>query len=300
MVGELRPMKQDLFVHNGSALVSKVTCGGSLRESVERSVALIRGIDRLVKRGDTILLKPNYNTADAFPESSDPKFVKAVIEMLHEAGAEKVILGERTAFLHNRRVLEQAGIVKVAEEAGAEVRVFGKDGWHALFDRRGWRRVRVPGGRYLRKVSLAREALEIQKTVYVPLIKTHHAADFTGSIKLSMGFVKPFFDQMTFHLQHLHEKLAELGLVVKPDLIIMDARKVFIKGGPARGELREPNLVLASGNQVAIDVEGVKILQGYFGSSLEGRNPWKLAQIEHAVKLGLGPHNEGEYEVIVS
>ena len=292
-------MKQDVFVHNGSALVSKVTCNGSLRESIERSVSLIGGIDKLVKRGDTILLKPNYNTADPFPGSSDPKFVKTVTEMLYEAGAEKVVLGERTAFLHSRRVLEQAGVVKVAQETGAEVRIFGKDGWHALFDRQGWRRVRVPRGQYLRRVSLAREALEIQKIVYAPLIKTHHAADFTGSIKLSMGFVKPFFDQIAFHLRHLHEKLAELGLVVKPDLIIMDARKVFIKGGPAKGELREPNLVLASGNQVAIDAEGVKILQSYPGNSLEGRDLWKLVQIEHAVKLGLGPHNEGEYEVIV-
>ncbi|HVP15947.1 MAG TPA: DUF362 domain-containing protein [candidate division Zixibacteria bacterium] len=293
-------MKQNLFVHGGSALVSKVTCDGSLRESIERSVELIGGLDWLVKRGDTILLKPNCNTADPFPGSSDPGFVKAVIEMLFDAGAEKVILGERTAFLHNRRVLERAGIVKMADEAGAEVRVFGRDGWNTLLDRQGWRRIGVPGGQYLRRVALAREALEIQKIVYLPLIKTHHAADFTGSIKLSMGFVKPFFDQMAFHLRYLREKLAELGLVVRPDLIIMDARKVFIKGGPAKGELREPNLVLASGNQITIDVEGVKILQSYQGNSLEGRNPWKLTQIAHAVKLGLGPHNEDEYKVIVS
>jgi uncharacterized protein (DUF362 family) len=293
-------VKEDLFVHSGSPLISKVTCDGSLRESIERSVALIGGIDKLVKKGDTILLKPNYNTADAFPGSSDPEFVKAVIEMLYEAGAERVILGERTALLHSRRVLEQAGIAKIAEKTGAEVRVFGKDGWHALFDRQGWRRVKVLGGRYLRKVSLAKEALEIKKIVYIPLMKTHHAADFTGAIKLSMGFVKPFFDQLAFHFSHLHEKLAELGLVVKPDLIIMDARKVFITGGPAKGELREPNLILASGNQVAIDVEGVKILQSFPGNSLEGKDPWKMGQIEHAVELGLGPHNEDEYEVTES
>jgi uncharacterized protein (DUF362 family) len=195
--------------------------------------------------------------------------------------------------------LEQAGIVKVAEEAGAEVRVFGKDGWHVMFDRKGWRRVKVPGGQYLRRVSLAKEATEIEKIVYVPLIKMHHAADFTGAIKLSMGFVKPFFDQITFHVRHLREKLAELCLVVQPDLIIMDARKVFITGGPAKGELREPNIILASGNQVAIDVEGVKILQSYPGNCLESKNVWDLVQIKHAVELGLGPRNEEEYEVVM-
>jgi uncharacterized protein (DUF362 family) len=78
----------------------------------------------------------------------------------------------------------------------------------------------------------------------------------------------------------------------------MDARRVFIKGGPAKGEMREPTLILASGDQVAIDVEGVKVLQGYPGNSLEGKNPWDLTQIKHAVELGIGPHNEKEYKVI--
>jgi uncharacterized protein (DUF362 family) len=291
-------MKQDLFIHDAHPLVSKVAYEGNLRESIELSVSLIGGIQKLVKKGDTVLLKPNYNTADPFPGSSDPMFIKAIIEMLYEAGAAKVILAERTAFLHSRRVLEQAGIVKVAEEAGAEVRVFGKDGWATLFDFKGWRRVKVPNGQFLRKVSLAREAFDVDKIVYAPLIKMHHAAEFTGAIKLSMGFVKPFFDQMTFHSKHLCEKLAELQLVLKPDLIIMDARRVFITGGPAKGEMREPNLILASGNQIAIDVEGVKILQGYAGNKLEGKSVWALMQIKHAVELGMGPRSEGEYEVV--
>jgi len=292
-------MRQNLFIRDGRPLVSKVAYEGNLKKSIKISVSLIGGIKKLVKKGDIILLKPNYNTADPYPGSSDPEFIKAVIDILYEAGAGKVILGERTAFLHSRKVLEQAGIVKVAEEAGAEVRVFGKDGWQALFDRKGWQRIKVSGGQYLRKVSIAKEALEIDKIVYAPLIKTHHAADFTGAIKLSMGLVKPFFDQITFHAKHLREKLAELGLLVKPDLIIMDARKVFITGRPARGELREPNLILASGNQVAIDVEGVKILQSYAGNGLADKNVWDLMQIKHAVELGLGPHSGEEYEVVV-
>jgi uncharacterized protein (DUF362 family) len=290
-------MKHNLFVDNGHPIVSKVASGKDLKQSIIRAVELIGGINKLVEKGDTILLKPNYNTADPYPGSSDPNFVGAVIEMLREAGAEKIIVGERTAFLHNRKVLEKAGITEVARRAGAEVTVFGRDGWHTLLDRKGWRRVRVAGGKFLHSVSLARQALEARKIVYVPLIKTHHAAEFTGSIKLSMGLVKPFFDQPKFHARHLQEKLAELGLIVKPDLIIMDARKVFITGGPAKGELRTPNLILASGNQVAIDIEGVKIIQSYPGNALEGRNVWDLTQIRHAVELGLGPSKEIEYEV---
>jgi uncharacterized protein (DUF362 family) len=290
-------MKQDLFVDNGRPIVSKVANGKDLKQSITRAVELIGGIHRLVEKGDTILLKPNYNTADPYPGSSDPDFIVAVIETLREAGAGRIIVGERTAYLHNRKVLEKAGLTGAAGNAGAEVTVFGSDGWYTLFDRKGWRRVRVPGGKFLHSVSIASQALEARKIVYVPLIKTHHAAQFTGSIKLSMGLVKPFFDQSKFHAQHLQEKLAELGLIVKPDLIVMDARKAFITGGPAKGELRTPNLILASGNQVAIDVEGVKILQSYPGNTLQGKSVWDLTQIKHAVELGLGPGKEEEYEV---
>jgi uncharacterized protein (DUF362 family) len=103
-----------------------------------------------------------------------------------------VIIGERSAFLNTQRVLEKAGVKKVAEEAGAEVRIFGKDGWRVIFDRKGWRRVKVPEGQYLCSVSIAKEAFEAEKIVYTPLIKTHHLAEFTGAIKLSMGLIKPF------------------------------------------------------------------------------------------------------------
>lgn len=197
-------VKQGWFAHSDRPRVSRAVYDGDIRQSVERALALIGGLGRLIQKDDIVLLKPNYNSAHPFPGSSDPDFVRVVIEMLYEAGA----------------------------------------------------------------------------------------------IKLAMGFVKPFFDQVTFHARHLREKLAELALVIRPDLIIMDARKVFIAGGPARGELRAPGLILASGNQVAIDVEGVKILQSYPGNSLEGKSPWDLVQIRHAVELGLGPASPEEYDVV--
>jgi hypothetical protein len=50
---------------------------------------------------------------------------------------------------------------------------------------------------------------------------------------------------------------------------------------------------------VAIDVEGVKILQSYPGNSLAGKNVWDLIQIRHAIELGLGPCNEEGYEVVM-
>ena len=70
--------------------------------------------------------------------------------------------------------------------------------------------------------------------------------------------------------------------------MILDARKCFIAGGPIKGKVAEPNLILASRNRVALDVEGIKIIKEYEGNSLR-RSPWEYIQISKAVELGLGP-----------
>ncbi len=279
--------KQDLFVDGDQALVSKVQCDGDLRANIEQAVAAIGGFERLVRPGDAILVKPNFNTADPPPASSDPAFVKQVVELLYEHGAGSVILGESSMFrLSTRDVLDTTGMLQAAKEAGARV---------VLFDEGEWMPVET-GGRYLRKVSLARAGLEAEKIVYLPCLKTHRLADFTLSLKLAVGFVRPR-DRVRMHMQRLRQKVADLNLAIRPDLIIMDGRKCFIKGGPDKGELREPNVILASGDRIAMDVECLRIIQGYPGHSLKGK-PWDYPTIRLAAELGLGAAAEAEYRVV--
>ncbi len=263
---------------DGKCLISKVDAAGhDLKTNILKAVNAIGGFNKVINNGDEVLLKPNFNTADAPPASSDPEFVKAVIELLYEHGASKVILGESSMFsLCTRKVLEETGMLRKAEEAGAEV---------MPFDEGKWIKVKT-GGKYLRNVSLPEKALAAKKLVYVCCMKTHKWAKFTLSLKLAVGFTKPH-ERMLLHARRLEEKIADLNLVVHPDLIIMDGRKCFISGGPAYGELRNPNVILASGDRTAIDVESIKIIQSYDGTSLTAE-PWSYMQIRRAVELGLG------------
>jgi uncharacterized protein (DUF362 family) len=100
-----------------------------------------------------------------------------------------------------------------------------------------------------------------------------------------MGFIKPF-ERVRFHF-NLEKKIAELNKIINPDLILMDARKCFITKGPSSGEVRNPNLVLASKSRIAIDIEGVKIIQSFKGNNLKGVNPEELTQIKEAIKFGI-------------
>jgi uncharacterized protein (DUF362 family) len=184
-----------------------------------------------------------------------------------------------------RKAMTQTGTLAMLKDIGEEI---------AFFDEEKYVRVDV-GGEHLKHVSLAEQAIHANKIVYSCCMKTHFRADFSLSLKLAFGFTKKS-ERMAFHLSHLKEKL-DLNLVVHPNLIIMDGRKCFITGGPFSGEVRNPNVILASRDRVAMDVESIKVISSFKGSKLKN-NPWSYTQIRQATALGLGVKNENEYVIV--
>ncbi|MCW3981272.1 MAG: DUF362 domain-containing protein [Candidatus Bathyarchaeota archaeon] len=275
------------YTKDDKALVSRVRDFRDLKEGILSSVELIGGFEKIMEGDSEVFLKPNFNTADPSPASSDPEFVEAIIELLYEHGASKVILGESSmASLSTREVLEKTGMLRKAQRAGAEI---------VVFDEGKWVKVEI-GGRYLTKVSLPQRTLKVGKLVYSCCMKTHKWAKFTLSLKLAVGFMKPR-ERMRLHSRNLQQKIADLNLVVHPSLVIMDGRKCFISGGPAKGEVREPGVILASGDRVAIDVEAVKTMASFDGASLNN-DPWIYTQITRARELGLGVTREQDYTIL--
>jgi uncharacterized protein (DUF362 family) len=237
------------------------------------------------------MIKPNYNSDDPFPASSDPEFVKSVVNLLYKHGVSKISIIESSGlpWLPTEKVLEKMGLVKIAKECGVELIVLDKGKW-----------VKVPiSGKYWKKISLPSVLIERKnvKMVWLPCMKTHRYARFSLSLKLAVGFLG-FRQRTSLHMRHLEEKIAEINLAIHPDLIIMDGRKCFVSGGPDKGKVEEPNIILASGDRIAIDVEALKILKSYKANNRLDMDPWKFKQIQHAIELGLGVKNEDEIRVI--
>jgi uncharacterized protein (DUF362 family) len=275
------------FESGGMPLVSKLSADGDLSGSITRAVGAIGGFEKVIEPGDEVLLKPNFNTEDPPPGSSDPEFVHAVIRLLYKHGAGKVLVGDSSTMLRSTRtILENLGMFQAVKDAGAELVSFDDGEWLPV----------DTGGEHLRRVALAKAGLTAAKIVYLCCIKTHHLADFSMSLKLAMGFVRPR-DRIGMHVRCLKEKLVDLNLAISPNLIIMDGRRCFISGGPSTGELRESNLILASGDRIAIDVEALKVIGHYPENDLKA-DPWDLPMIRRAVELGLGAANEAAYRVV--
>jgi uncharacterized protein (DUF362 family) len=144
----------------------------------------------------------------------------------------------------------------------------------------------VPNGKHLKTVSMPELLYQVNKVFVLPCLKTHSMSQYTGALKIAVGLMKRS-ERWMMHASHLQEKIAEINATYKPDLVVMDARKCFITGGPMTGTVREPGLILASTDRIAIDLEGIKIIQGFEGNDLAGIKPEELPQIKWASEMGV-------------
>lgn len=287
---QARETKKNAFVRNGKSLVGVVK-GDNVGEMVRASVDLIGGIDRLGLEGKEVLVKPNVNSDDPYPATTNPEVIRSVIELLYEAGAEKVKVADMSNqyYLPTVKTMEKLGIKKAAEDAGAEVTSFDDDEWTIVKD---------PRMKYSESFMIPRTVYEAEKLVSVPVLKTHEIATYSMSLKNFVGILHPR-DRSRMHLsKNLEEMVAEISLAVHPDLIVMDATRSMVAGGPFEGTVKDTNMVLASGDRIAIDIVGLAIVKS-FGEweRVSGIGVWEQRQIKRAIELDLGSTSKDEIEL---
>ncbi len=258
--------------------IQKISKGENIKESVDDLISDIGGIEKFIKKGERVLIKPNVNTADDPPASSDLDFVRAVVEISLEAGASEVIVGGSSTFYQNtRKNFEKIGLFSL-EDIGPQVKVVS-------FDEGSWVKKKIDG-KYLKYISTPEILEEIDKLIFLPCLKTHFITKITGSLKLGIGLMKPS-ERLALHARNTEEKSAESNLAFKPDLIILDGRKAFISGGPSKGELREPGILIASTSRLKTDMEAAKIIKEFPGNSLENFQIKEIPIIKRSLEIGI-------------
>ena len=88
-------------------------------QGVPRAIALLQ-TNPLRKK--TVILKPNFNSADTFPGSTHIDTLRALVQMLQEMEAASITLAERSGPGDTtRRVMEKKGVFDLAEELGFDI-----------------------------------------------------------------------------------------------------------------------------------------------------------------------------------
>jgi uncharacterized protein (DUF362 family) len=248
-------------------------------------------------RGQTVFLKPNFNSADPFPGSTHNDTLAALVRRLQARGAGPITVGDRSGMGETRRVMERKGIPDLAEELGFEALILDD------LDATGWERMQPPGSHWKRGFAIARPVLDTDVVVQTCCLKTHRfGGHFTLSLKNSVGLVAKRIPAEGYNYmrelhssRHQRQMIAEVNLAYQPDLILMDGLQAFVEGGPARGQRVAPGVILAGRDRVAIDAVGVAILRSFGTTRSVSRGAiFEQAQIARAVELGLGVSGPGE------
>ncbi|UCB43215.1 MAG: DUF362 domain-containing protein [Dehalococcoidales bacterium] len=242
--------------------------------AVRKGTELIGGLEKVIKAGDRVFVKINHLPPASPPERgivTHPIFAEAVIELLKEAGAD----------------------ITVGDDIESEPQDgFGVSGFRQMCQRAGVRLVNLREGgfvatesygRLIDSVYLSRIALEADVIVNLPRLKTHSLTVFTGGIKNMYGVI-PASLRREYHGTFIHPEdfslmLTDVFAATKPQLTIMDGIVGMEGEGPANGNLRQTNVILASRDAVALDT---------VASSIIGLNPVDIDAIRYCDEQGLG------------
>jgi len=265
------------------------------------------GVPALLKKlglddysGKQVALKANFNSADPFPASTHIDTLRAIVENLKAAGASGITLAERSGMGDTKRVLEQMGVLAVSRELGFKAVVLndvGKD---------EWLKVERGGTHWVRGFYMAKVFHDADKVVQTCCLKTHRfGGHFTLSLKNSVGLVAKRVPGGVYdYMWELHtspyqrQMIAEINSHYNMDFVLMDGIKAFTTGGPDKGTLVEPKLLLASRDRVAIDAVGVAILKMYGAKGKVGEaGIFEQDQLKRAAELGFGVKSAAEIQL---
>lgn len=244
------------------------------------------------EKAERILIKINLNTADAYPASTDPEFLVALLDAFRERGFRNLLVGDCSSMgaLPTRKVASQAGIASALRGRARLI----------CFDNEPWVQVSL-NGKYLSSVVVPKEVFEADRIIHLANMKSHALADFSFGIKLGVGYMHPL-ERCDLHDEFLQEKIAELALAVQPDLTIIDGRRAFVSGGPVKGRVEKANVLLWGENPLAVDVETYRRLYALKKkfACLEGftQDPFAMRQLKHARRIGVGNKDWQEYNIV--
>jgi len=249
-----------------------IVTGSDRAKAVGRAIDLLGGLGRFVRKGQTVAIKPNiaFASPPMLGATANPDLVAEVVRLCYAAGAKQVLVTDNP-INDPASCFMLSGIAKAATAAGAKV-ILPKDG---LF-----RHTTLAGGKLIRNWPVYFGPFsKVDRLIGVSPIKHHHRSGASMTMKNWYGLLGG--RRNVFH-QDINTIIAELAMMVKPTLVILDGTDVMMTNGPTGGsvcDLKRKNTLIASTDMVAADS---------FGCSLLDLRPSDLPYLAKARQAGAG------------
>ena len=267
------------------AVLAKVQ-GTNYAQITGEAIQALGGMKKFVKTGEVVVVKPNmaWDRPPELAANANPEVVRQVVELCLDAGAKKVKVLDRTC--HDAR--------KAYKNSGIQDAVQGLKDPRAVVefvDDRRFVEMKIEGAKALKKWSFYKDILEADRFINIPIAKQHSESRLTMCLKNMMGAIGGWRGRI--HVG-LHQNIADMNLVLRPDLHVLDATRILVKNGPSGGrkeDVEVKNLVFAGPDPVALDA---------YGTTLFGLQPGDIGYIIKAFQLGRGEMDLKKIKVLSS
>ncbi len=249
-----------------------VARGEQPEEMVRLGIKALGGMERFMKSGADVIIKPNicvgYNTPE-FASTTNPWVVGALVKICLEAGASRVRVMDYPFGGTPEQCYRVSGIEEQVAAAGGSMEVM-----QAL----KYVETDIADAVSLKKVKVYQDILDADLLINVPIAKHHSMAKLTLGLKNLMGTITrreqihPSFER----------NLVDLATLVRPQLTIVDAIRTLMNHGPTGGDLADvkvQNTLIFSPDIVAADA---------YATRLFDLTPADIPYILAAAERGLG------------
>lgn len=255
--------------------------GGEAVEMYRRAMKEMGGMEKYVKPGQTVILKPNASW-DVPPEraaNTNPDLVTAIVEDCLEAGARSVFGFDNTCD-NWEKSYDNSGVAAAVQRGGGQM-------LHAHLERY-YKDVSIPGAKRLTSTKVYERLIESDVFINVPVLKHHGSTTVTIAMKNLMGVV---WNRGFWHRNDLHQCIADFCLYRKPDLNIVDAYLVMTQNGPrgtSEADLTRMRSLLVSSDILAVDAAGAMLL---------GHQPNDIGHLRIGAEMNIGNINLDELNI---
>jgi len=292
--------KGELFKLNSSSAtqvclngVKKGSGGRHLREAVKNTARAATNFSWL-SRGDSVFIKPALNSGNPYPATTSSEGIRAVVEILKEKGAGKIIVGDMSGVEHvkllpeklkgsSRQLMHAAGMARAAMEGGAELYFPEEEGWESFFEDEP-----IDSTFWKKTIMMPKILKNVDHLILMPRCGRHVLLGSSLGMKNAVGYWRTD-SRLEYHkyASTIQEKTADANTVSilrdKQRLVLTTGTKILTTFGPDKGFISEPEtgLVIASESIVAHDMVSLAwLLKNRFAMSDEemdsSKDPYKM------------------------
>lgn len=275
----------DFSVDHGVGNTLSIVHGRDRKKSVNMALKLLGGLERFIKPGETVAIKPNvaFATPSILGATTNNELVAELVRLCYTEGRAKKVIVLDNPINDPASCFALSGIRQAAESAGARIVMPRED----LFVD-----MSLTGGKLIRNWPVFSAPFEsVDKLIGIAPVKHHSRSGASMTMKNWYGLLGG--RRNIFH-QDINTIISELARMVTPTLVILDGTDVMMTNGPTGGsisDLRQRDTLIVSCDQVAADA---------YGASLLDMKISDLPYLSLAEKAGLGTSDYTSLQPIIA